>query len=121
MESAVTAMAKDLEEKTTEMDPTSTVVLVQLFDKSIYECKLLNGYRELTRKGRDNRYHAEGELSVCGKDTLQDLFTLVQLVLKVVKGIKTILMIPLLLNLWNRCCSNLEHIVNLEKPGMLQV
>ncbi len=61
MESAVTAMAKDVEEKTTKMDPTSTIVLVQLFDKSIYERKLLNGYRVLTRKGRDNRYHAKGE------------------------------------------------------------
>jgi hypothetical protein len=45
---------------------------------SSYECRLPNGDRVLSRKGNDKKYHAIGELSVIGKDTLRDHFLALQ-------------------------------------------
>ncbi len=73
-ESSVSTMASDMEEKLRELDPANTVVLVQLLDNSVYQCKHSNGDRTLPKRGRDGNYHAEGELSVVNRDTLRELF-----------------------------------------------
>jgi hypothetical protein len=77
-ESSVATMASDIEEKLTKLDPANTVVLVQLLDNSIYQCKHPNGDRTLPKRGRDGNYHAEGELSVVNRDTLRELFSSLQ-------------------------------------------
>ncbi len=49
-ESSVSAMASDIKEKLRELDPSNTVVLVQLLDNSIYQCKHANGDRTLPKR-----------------------------------------------------------------------
>jgi hypothetical protein len=116
-ESSVSAMASDIEEKLRELDPANTVVLVQLLDNSIYQCKHANGDRTLPKRGRDGNYHAEGELSVVNRDTLRELFSSMQPVFKVAKSFQCILLSPLPRYLWNRCCEDPAHIINSEEPG----
>jgi lysophospholipase L1-like esterase len=116
-ESSVSAMAADIEEKLRELDPANTVVLVQLLDNSIYQCKLANGDRTLPKRGRDGNYHAEGELSVVNRDTLRELFSSLQPVFKAAKNFPCILLSPLPRYLWNRCCADRTHITNSEEPG----
>ncbi len=94
-DSAVAAMAADLEEKLADLDPKNTVVLVQIFDNSIYQCKRENGDRTLPKKGRDGKYHAEGELCVVNRDTLRELFSAIQPILRVIRNFQSILLTPL--------------------------
>jgi hypothetical protein len=93
------------------------VVLVQLLDNSIYQCKHSNGDRTLSKRGRDGNYHAEGELSVVNRDTLRDLFSSLQPIFKVTKNFQCILLSPLPRYLWSRCCEDPTHIINSEEPG----
>jgi hypothetical protein len=116
-ESSVSAMASDMEEKLSELDPANTVVLVQLLDNSVYQCKHSNGDRTLPKRGRDGNYHAEGELSVVNRDTLRELFSLLQPVFNAANNFKCILLSPLPRYLWNRCCGDPAHIINSEEPG----
>jgi hypothetical protein len=116
-ESSVSTMASDIEEKLRELDPANTVVLVQLLNNSIYQCKHSNGDRTLPKRGRDGNYHAEGELSVVNRDTLRELFSSLQPVFKAAKSFQCILLSPLPRYLWSRCCEDPAHIVNSEEPG----
>jgi hypothetical protein len=116
-ESSVSAMASDMEEKLSELDPANTVVLVQLLDNSVYQCKHSNGDRSLPKRGRDGNYHAEGELSVVNRDTLRELFSSLQPVFSAAKNFKCILLSPLPRYLWNRCCGDPAHIINSEELG----
>jgi hypothetical protein len=110
-------MAADVEEKLAELDPKNTVVLVQLLENSIYQCKLENGDRVLPKKGHDRTYHAKGELCVVNRDTLRELFSAIQPIFKVTRGFQCIFLTPLPRYLWTRCCSDPPYIKNSEDPG----
>jgi hypothetical protein len=116
-ENSVAEMTADIEEKIAELDPSSTVVLIQLLDNSIYQCTLPNGDRILPRKGRDGKYHAEGELHVVNRDTVRELFSTLQPLFRAVREFKCIVMTPLPRYLWARCCDNPSHITNSEVSG----
>jgi hypothetical protein len=51
-ESSVSAMVEYLTEKSADLDNSKTVLLIQLLDNSISECKLPNGNRSLLATGR---------------------------------------------------------------------
>jgi hypothetical protein len=116
-ENSVAEMTADVKEKIAELDPLNTVVLIQLLDNSIYQCTLPNGDKVLPKKGRDGKYHAEGELHVVNRDTVRELFSTLQPIFRAVREFKTILLTPLPRYLWSRCCSNPLHITNSEAPG----
>jgi hypothetical protein len=94
-ESSVANLAADIEEKVTDMDPSKSVIIIQLLDNSIYQCKVTNGDRLLPRRGADGKYHAEGELVVVNKDTLRELFASLNPVFRACKGLQCIVMTPL--------------------------
>ncbi len=71
----------DIKEKLAELDPKNTVVLVQILDNSIYQCKRENGDRVLPKKGCNGRYHAKEELGMVNRDTLRELFSAIQPIL----------------------------------------
>jgi hypothetical protein len=110
-------MAADIEEKLAELDPKNTMVLVQLLDNSIYQCKLENSDRVLPKTGCNGTYHAEGELCVVNRNTLREIFSAIQPIFKVTRGFQCILLTPLPRYLWTRCCSDPSHITNSEDPG----
>jgi hypothetical protein len=114
-DSSVADMVSELTERVEGLDPEKTAVCIQLLDNVSFECKLPNGDRILPRKGYDGKYHAEGELHVIGKDTLREYFMALQPVFKALKGFKCLVLTPLPRYLWNRCCSNPDHISNSER------
>ncbi len=71
----------------------------------------------LPKKGRDGKYHAEGELHVVNRDTVRELFSTLQPIFRAVREFRCILLTPLPRYLWSRCCDNPAHITNSEVPG----
>jgi hypothetical protein len=116
-EKSVMEMATDLAEKIRDLDPSNTVVSIQLLDNSCFECKTPAGDRILPRRLSDGRYHAVGELVVIGKDSLRELFLALQPIFKAVRAFKVIVLTPLPRYLWNRCCSDPTNITNSERVG----
>jgi hypothetical protein len=80
------------------------------------ETEFSQGDRILPKRGKDGKFHAPGELRVIGKDSLHDLFMLLQPVFKAIKGFKGIILSPLPRYIWHRCCENPSHITNSENP-----
>ncbi len=114
-ERSVSEMTADIIDKLAELDPAKAVVVIQLLDNVSYECRNEQGDRLLPRKGSDRRYHALGELSVIGKDSLREYFMLMQPIFEACKDYKVIFVSPLPRYAWARCCNDPEHIVNSEK------
>jgi hypothetical protein len=115
-EKSIAELSADLAERVADLDPENSVVVIQLLDNSVYECLTVQGDKVLPKKGGDGRFHAPGCLKVIGKDSLRDLFMLMQPVFKTVKNFSVIVLSPLPRYLWNRCCSDPSHIANSELP-----
>jgi hypothetical protein len=103
MEASNSDFTVDLAEKISDLDSAKFVVIIQLLDNSWFECRLPEGNQPLPLRGRDGRYHAEGELCVIGKGTMRDHFLCLQPVFKAIMGFKCIVLTPLPRYLWNRC------------------
>jgi hypothetical protein len=116
-EKSVSEITADISEKLLELDPARSVVVLQLLDNVSYECKTEFGDRLLPRKSGDGRYHAPGELSVIGKDTLREYFMLLQPIFRACKDYKIICVSPLPRYVWARCCEDPQHITNSEKES----
>jgi hypothetical protein len=114
-EKSVSEITTDISEKLSEMDPARSVVVLQLLDNVSYECKNEFGDRLLPRKSSDGRYHAPGEISVIGKDTLREYFMMLQPIFRACKDYKVICVSPLPRYVWARCCDDPQHITNSEK------
>ncbi len=52
-----------------------------------------------------------------GKDSLRELFMLMQPVFKAIKSYRGIILSPLPRYIWHRCCENPSHITNSESPS----
>jgi hypothetical protein len=94
-EQSISEISVDLAERVSDLDPENTVVMIQLLDNSVFECHTDQGDRILPKRGKDGKFHAPGELRVIGKDSLRDLFMLLQPVFKAIKGFKGIILSPL--------------------------
>ncbi len=93
-EKSVSEITTDISEKLLELDPARSVVVLQLLDNVSYKCKNEFGDRLLPRKSGDGRYHAPGEISVIGKDTLREYFMLLQPIFRACKDYKVICVSP---------------------------
>jgi hypothetical protein len=112
-------MASDLADKIRDLDPSNTVVSIQLLDNSCFVSKTPDGDRILPRRQSDGKYHVVGELAVIDKDTLREHFLALQPIFKVVRAFKVIVLTPLPRYLWNRCCGDPSHITNSERVGFV--
>jgi hypothetical protein len=74
MEASDAEMYTDLAEKESELDPSSSLILIQSLDQSCFECKLPNRDRVLPCRDNDGKFHATGQLRMIGKDTLREHF-----------------------------------------------
>jgi hypothetical protein len=92
------------------------VVVIKLLGNSVFECLTDQGDRVLPRRGNDGKFHAPGELKVIEKDSLRDLFMMLQPVFRAIKGFTGIILSSLPRYLWHRCCKNPTHITNSELP-----
>jgi hypothetical protein len=115
-EQSIAELSADLAERVADLDPENTVVLIQLLDNSVFECLTEQGDKVLPKRGGDGKFHAPGYLKVIGKDSLRDLFMIMQPVFKVLKNFSAIILSPLPRYLWHRCCGDPTHISNSEQP-----
>jgi hypothetical protein len=114
---SVAELTADISDKLSELNPEKTVIVLQLLDNVSYECRNEFGDRLLPRKGSDGRYHAPGEITVIGKDSLREYFMMLQPIFKTCKDYKVICVSPLPRYLWNRCCTDPQHVTNSEKES----
>jgi hypothetical protein len=105
-------MVSDLEEPLAGLDESKTVVLLQPFDNSIYYSSKAKGEKTLTRKGSDRKYHVDGELKMISKEDMKELFVLILRLIKAAKGMKVIIMGPMLRYLIAKCCKHPGHVTN---------
>ncbi len=74
---SVELMTDELTAAIADLDDSRTVVLIQPFDNSIfYSCKA-HGEKILTRKGKDGKFHVEGELKLISKEDMKEIFLLI--------------------------------------------
>jgi hypothetical protein len=116
-EQSIAELSADLAERVSDLVPENTMIVIQLLDNSVFECLTEQGDRVLPKRGKDGKYHAPGALRVIGKDSLRDLFMLMQPIFKAIKGFRAIILSPLPRYIWHRCCENTSHITNSESPN----
>jgi uncharacterized membrane protein YgcG len=105
-------MTEELTSAIADLDDSRTVVLIQPFDNSIfYSCKA-HGEKILTRKGKDGKFHVEGELKLISKEDMKEIFLLILPLIKAAKGKRIIIMGSLPRYLLARCCGNPGHLTN---------
>jgi hypothetical protein len=73
----------------------SAVVILQLFDSSVYLVNKSDGEKRLPRKDRHGTYHIEGSLAVADKATVKDLVQQLVPLLKLLGNSRKILLTPL--------------------------
>jgi hypothetical protein len=112
-DASVEAMATDLETALSDLDDKSTVVIIQPFDNSVYFSSKARGEKVLTRKGKDKKYHVEGDLRMIGKDDFKNLFLEILPLIRVAKGKRVILMSPMPRYAFNKCCPSASHGTNI--------
>jgi len=111
-ERSVAEMAKDIKGIASELNAKGTVIVMQLFDNSIYYGSREEGEMLLPKKGTDRAYHVEGALKIVKKSVFRDLFNLALLVIKEAGDITIFLTVPLPRYLLEKCCSDPSHISN---------
>ncbi len=111
-EKSVELMVEDLTAALADLDDSKTVVLIQPFDNSIFFSCNSHGEKNLTKKGRDGKYHVEGELKLISKEDMKEIFLLLLPLIKAARGKKIIIMGPLPRYLLARCCASSSHLTN---------
>jgi hypothetical protein len=111
-EKSVELMVEDLTAALADLDDSKTVVLIQPFDNSIFFSCNSHGEKNLTKKGRDGKFHVEGELKLISKEDMKEIFLLLLPLIKAARGKKIIIMGPLPRYLLARCCASSSHLTN---------
>jgi hypothetical protein len=94
------------------MDPKNTVVVIQVLDNSTYYCGKDFGEMSLPKKGKDSRYHVDGELKYVKKQLLRELFTQMLNLIKAAGDCQVVITLPLAMWLLYSCCNDLSHCTN---------
>jgi hypothetical protein len=111
-EKSVELMVEDLTAVLADLDDSKTVVVLQPFDNSIFFSCNAHGEKTLTKKGKDGRFHVEGELKLISKEDMKEIFLLLLPLIRAAKGKKIIIMGPMPRYLLARCCDSLAHLTN---------
>jgi hypothetical protein len=111
-ESAVSSLAKDIQEIMAGLNSDTATAVLQLYDNSVY--KGANGNGELLSpvKGSDGRYHVDGCLRVADKGTVKALTSQLGPILCALGSIKKLFVSPLLRYWTAPCCGQRGHISN---------
>jgi hypothetical protein len=97
----------------------SAVVILQLFDSSVYLVNKSDGEKRLPRKDRHGTYHIEGSLVVADKATVKELVQQLVPLLKLLGNSRKILLTPLARYWVAPCCANVEHHTNYNTRSYL--
>jgi hypothetical protein len=95
------------------------VVVLQLFDNSVYLVGREGGIKRLPAKDRSGKYHVDGTLTVADKPTVKELTNILAPLLKVLGGSKKLLLTPMARYWVAPCCAEPDHLTNYRSPGFL--
>jgi uncharacterized membrane protein YgcG len=93
-----------------DMDPAT--VILQLLDNSTFYGRGRDGSRVLARKGDDNKYHIEGEVTIGSKETQIEHLRELKPLLELLDKRRGIIITPLPRYVTKACCENPEHCSN---------
>jgi hypothetical protein len=105
-------MADDIRDLVAGLDPSNTVVSIQVLDNSTYYCGHTFGEMSLPKKYPDRKYHVEGELRYVKKQLFRELFALLLLLVKAAGECHVVIWAPIPRWLHYSCCGNPTHCTN---------
>jgi lysophospholipase L1-like esterase len=105
-------MASDVRDLVKDIDPKNTVVVIQVLDNSTYYCGNDFGEMSLPKKGKDNKYHVDGELKYVKKQLLRELFTQILELVKAAGDCQVVITLPLPRWLLYSFCGDPSHCTN---------
>jgi hypothetical protein len=108
--SSVEDMRIRLKEVVREKDPTT--IVFHMLDNSAYYGRAEDGSCYAPRRGDDGIYHVEGEVYVCGRDTLLQHFNTIKPLLDLSNKRRGILISPMPRYTQAGCCSEPDHCSN---------
>jgi hypothetical protein len=113
-------MAVQLHDVLNEGNTKKQVVIFQLFDNDIFRGRREDGKIVPAYKcDSDGRYHIEGELHVCDRNAVKELFNIASIVLRAGGESDKVLLSPVLRYMKKKCCDAEGHIVNKKAKSYL--
>ncbi len=103
----------------TEVNWDDAVVVLQLFDNSVYMVGGEGGVKRLPTKDRSGKYHVDGTFTVADKPTVKELTSTLAPLLKVLGGSKKLVLTPMARYWVTPCCGDSGHLTNYRNPGFL--
>jgi hypothetical protein len=88
-------MAEDIKDLVDGLNPTNTVISVQVLDNSTYYCGHTFAEMSLPKKLADRRYHVEGELRYVKKQLFRELFALLLTLIKAAGDCHVVIWAPI--------------------------
>jgi hypothetical protein len=105
--------------KGTDVNWNNAVVVLQLFDNSVYMVGGEGGVKRLPVRDRNGRYHVDGILTVADKPTVKELTNLLAPLLKALGASKKLVLTPMARYWVSPCCDDTSHLTNYRNPGFL--
>jgi hypothetical protein len=90
------------------------VLLINAFDNSYFVAKTEDGHFIPPRKDSSGRYHVDGEVACAPQETAKKMLINSFPLLRKFADIPKIVLVPIPRYLYAPCCSDIEHVPNLE-------
>ncbi len=103
----------------TEVNWNDAVVVLQLFDNSVYMVGDQGEVKRLPVRDRSGKYHVDGTLTVADKPIVKELANTLAPLLKVLGGSKKLVLTPMARYWVTPCCGDSGHLTNYRSPGYL--
>jgi hypothetical protein len=92
-------------------------VVIQLLDSSCFTARGPDGSRTLAKKLEDGKFHIPGDVVLCSRETQQEHFESLRLLLDLVEKKTCLIITPMPRYIIGGCCSNKTHVTNREEPN----
>jgi hypothetical protein len=102
-----------------EVNWDDAVVVLQLYDNSVYLVGGQGAVKRLPAKDKCGKYHVDGTLTVADKFTVKELTGTLSPLLKMLGGSKKLVLTPMARYWVTPCCGDPEHLTNYRTPGYL--
>jgi hypothetical protein len=93
-------------------DEDPDLIILQLLDNSVFYARAEDGSRALPKKGADDKYHIQGELQICGRESQISQLDTFKPILDAVGKKKCLWVAPMPRYLLKNCCADPSHITN---------
>jgi hypothetical protein len=115
----VEAMVAAVTDTAAAVDWSTAVVVLQLFDNSVYLVSTPGGEKHLPRRDRHGSYHIDGDLTVADKPVVKNLVMQLTPLFKVLETSKKVLLTPLARYWVGPCCNDGSHHTNYKTASYL--